>query len=115
MSRLLPSYLNTLRMQWGLSQPELAELLGIDPTLLSKLEALSRRPTARVVLAAEIVFGLPARDIFPGAYSDMAGGVMHRARALREQLAHQSGPAAAEKRRLLKDMVKRIGGSKKGL
>jgi len=113
MSRHLPSYLKPLRVQRGLSQPELAQLLGISASLLSKVESLARRPTARVILPAEIVFGLSAREIFPGAYSDIEKEVGQRARSLRGQLKHRSDPASMEKKGLLKVIAKRLRASNK--
>lgn len=113
MSRHLPSYLRTLRLQWGLSQSELANLLGISASLLSKVESLTRRPTARVILPAEIVFGLGPDEIFPGAYRGIEKDVGQRARALRQQLKHRSDWAALEKSRQLKAMLRRIARVKK--
>jgi transcriptional regulator with XRE-family HTH domain len=107
MSRILPCYLNTLRMRRGLTQPELAELMGIGASLLSKVESLERRPTTKVILAAEIVFGMPAREIFPGAYKNLEQGVVKRARALRSQFLDRSDPAAAEKLRLIDQIMER--------
>ena len=103
----------SLRLQRGLSQPELADLLGIGPSLLSKVESQDRRPTAKVILAAEIVFGVPARDIFPGAYHVIENGVVQRARNLRGQLKGQSDPASVAKRQLVTDLTKRA--SNKGI
>jgi len=113
MSRHLPSYLKPLRVQHGLSQLELAHLMGISVSLLSKVESLTRRPTARVILPAELVFGLPAREIFPGAYNDIGKEVGQRARSLRVQLKHRPDPAIVEKIALLKTMTKRLGASNK--
>ena len=107
MSRSLPSYLTSLRLQRGLTQPELADLLGIGPSLLSKVESLDRRPTAKVILAAEIVFGVPARDIFPGAYHAIEHGVVERADSLRGHLNGKSGPAASVKRQMLQELMQR--------
>ena len=114
MSRYLPSYLKPLRVQRGLSQPELARLLGISASLLSLVETLKRRPTARVILPAEVVFGVPARRIFPGAYVDIERDIAHRARSLVTQLRRRPTRGRIEKRRLLKELMKRLARSKKG-
>jgi transcriptional regulator with XRE-family HTH domain len=115
MPRHLPSYLKPLRLQRGLSQPELAALLGIGPSLLSKLESLSRQPTVKVMLAAEIVFGLPARDIFPGAFHNIEAEVVERARTLRKELRRQSNPASRAKKVMLAQMIGKSGKPKTGL
>lgn len=115
MSRILPSYLSTLRKQRGLSQPDLAQLLDISASLLCKVESLSRRPTARVILPAEIVFGIPAREIFPGAYGEIEQAVGHRARMLLNQLNDRSDPVSVEKKRFIKEITARSDHIKKGV
>jgi len=102
-------------MRSGLSQPELASLLGISPSLLSKVESLTRRPTARVILAAEIVFGRPARDIFPGPYTKIEQAVLERAKDLKKDLTGPSHPGVQQKRETLNKMVERIENANKRL
>jgi len=115
MSRHLPSYLRTLRLQWGLTQVELARLLGISDSLLSLVESGARQPTARVILPAEILFGLAGEEIFPGAYWEIEKVVAKRGRALRVRLQSRSGWGAAEKRRLLKTMISRVEHAKRSI
>lgn len=101
MQHQLPCYLHTLRKQWGLSQPELAELLGIGASALSRYERQSRKPTAELIVAAEVVFGLCAKDIFPRFYHTIEQAVMRRARAMYARLEANTDPAVYEKLRLL--------------
>jgi transcriptional regulator with XRE-family HTH domain len=113
MPHILPSYLHTLRLQWGLTQAELAALLGVSASLVSKVETLARRPTTRVMVPAEILFGRPGDEIFPGAYREMERGVARRGQKLCQALRARNGWAAAEKTRLLRAMVKRVARAKK--
>jgi len=115
MSRHLPRYLRTLRLQWGLSQIELAHLLGISDSLLSKVESGARQPTARVILPTEILFGLAGEEIFPGAYRAIEKDLADRGRKLRMRLKLRSDWGAEEKKRLLKAMVKRVEHSKESV
>ncbi len=105
MARLLPCYLHTLRKQWGLSQPELAHLLGISTSALCKVETLARRPSAQFLLGAEIVFGHAACETFPGIYGAAEREIVARARALHDALAHDG--AARQKLRLLAEIIER--------
>ena len=114
MSRHLASYLKPLRVQRGLSQSELAKLLGISASLLSLVESLARRPTARVILPAEIVFGMPAREIFPEAYRDIENEVVLRGRSFEKQLKRHPVRGRAEKQRFVNEVMKRLARSKKG-
>jgi transcriptional regulator with XRE-family HTH domain len=68
MKHRLPSYLHTLRKRWGLSQPELAALLDVTASALSRFEKRSRRPTAELIVAIEVIFGHSAKDVFPAFY-----------------------------------------------
>jgi len=108
MSGLLPSYLHTLRLQWGLSQPELADLLSISPSLLSKVESLDRRPTTHVILGATVVFDRPGREIFPAEYRDIEQEVVERAHAILMGLEHRSDLPHQEKVARLKEIIARV-------
>ena len=107
MSHLLPSYLRTLRKQWGLSQPELAELLGISSSALCKVETLARKPSAKLLLSAEIIFGLPTQDIFPAAHGAIAQDILKRAQALSNRLETKTDAANLQKLRLLTEIIER--------
>lgn len=107
MPKALPIYLLTLRKRWGFSQRELAFLLRISSSMLSKLERLERRPTASIVIAAEIIFGASSADVFPSLYEQVETRVMKQAAILYERLeAHRNGKSKEKCRRLL-DMIQR--------
>lgn len=108
MSQSLPSYLHTLRLQWGLTQAELGALLGVSASLVSKVETLARRPTARILVPAEILFARPGAEIFPGAYREIERDIVWRGRRLCTTLRSRNGWALSEKKRVLKAMIKRL-------
>jgi transcriptional regulator with XRE-family HTH domain len=56
--------LRAARLGAGLSQPDLAERAGYDPSFISRLESASRTPTAETVrtLAAALGLDAPGRD-----------------------------------------------------
>ena len=92
MSHLLPSYLHTLRKQWGLSQPDLASLLGITASALCRFENLSRRPTAELIIGAEVIFGHGAKEVFPALYRDIERDIVNRAKARHKRLDFENRP-----------------------
>lgn len=108
MPKPLPIYLRTLRKRSGLSQRELAFLLRISSAMLSKLERLERRPTASVVIAAEIIFGASSRDVFPSLYEQVEAEIMQQAAILYERLETQRNERSKEKCRLLLNMIQRV-------
>jgi len=107
MSHQLPSYLHTLRKQWGLSQPDLAALLGITASALSRFENLSRRPTAKLLVGAGVIFGHDTKDVFPGFYHDIERSIVDRARAQHDRLESKNDAASSEKLRLLTEIIER--------
>lgn len=111
MSHLLPSYLHTLRKQWSLSQPDLASLLGVTGSALSRFENLSRRPTAELIIGAEVIFGHSAKDVFPAFYRDVERTIVDRARAQYERLESDTDPVTREKLRLLTEIFERASQS----
>ena len=107
MSPLLPNYLRTLRMRWGLTQPELASLLGITESALSKFETQNRPPTKCLILGIEVIFGQTAREAFPALYAQTERNIMRRAAAFSERLESNHDDASNKKRELLAEMIER--------
>lgn len=63
-------YLRTHRRIWGLTQPELASLLGLrSASHLSRIEHGKRSPKVEVALACQVIFGIPPSAMFPQVYT----------------------------------------------
>ena len=107
MSPLLPNYLRTLRMRWGLSQRELATVLGISESALSLCETQERKPTVNLLIGTEVIFGQSARDAFPALYAYTERNIMRRAAAFSTRLEHESNDIAKLKQQLLTEMIDR--------
>ena len=87
MAHRLPNYLRTHRKRAGLSQDEVAFLLGCrSGAKVSRYERLARRPSLETAFAYEAVFGVPARELFAGVYEKVEREVVKRARVLGEKL-----------------------------
>jgi len=99
MQKKIPSYMRTHRRQWGLTQKELAHLLGAKSgTQISRYEHLLRRPKLYIALACQVIFGALPHKIFPKLFSEVEEGVMQRASQLYRKL--QGGTTQATKRKL---------------
>jgi transcriptional regulator with XRE-family HTH domain len=86
MSRKLPNYLRTFRRRAGLTQKELAFLLGCNTAAkVSRYEHFHREPSLCVILACQAIFDAPINDLFDGIYFGVRKEVAHRARALLEK------------------------------
>ena len=104
MSHRLPSYLHTLRKQWGLSQPELAALLGLTGSALCRFENRSRRPTAELLIGAEVLFGHTSKEVFPGVYRTVERAIVARAQSEHKRLESSSAKGIDLKRRFLTEI-----------
>ena len=92
MAPKIMSYLRTHRKRGGLTQDEMAFLLGYQSgTKISRFERLARQPNLETALACQVVFGIPAHELFPGVFAEVEKTVTKRARLLSDQLRAQRG------------------------
>jgi transcriptional regulator with XRE-family HTH domain len=93
--RKLPNYLRTYRRRSGLSQPELAFLVGChNAQQISRFERCHRLPSYHTILAYKVVFQIPTSELFGGEYQRIERAVRLRARVLAKRLANGSPDAA---------------------
>src|SRR4051812_31694109 len=87
MDQRLISYLRPLRRRWGLTQRELALLIGAKThSDVSKFEALKRYPSLAGAIACSIIFDIPSLELFPELYAKVYAAVLDRADELYEDL-----------------------------
>ena len=103
----LQHYLRTYRRRSGLSQEEVARLLGATTgTKVSRYENFKRQPAVITVFAYEIIFNRPVRDLFAGTYATVCRDVRARAARLVKTLVTDSpNPRVARKIELLRTIV----------
>jgi transcriptional regulator with XRE-family HTH domain len=109
-SSQLPNYLRTHRKRLGLSQDDVAYLLGaVSGAKTSRYERFSREPGFRSALACEVVFQKPIRELFAGLYEQIEREVAVRAKELVLKTGStKSGKHTARKR----ETLERIAASK---
>lgn len=79
----LPNYLLSNRKRLGLSQDEIAYLLGTESgTKVCRHEQFARDPRLRAALAYEAIFQRPIRELFAGLYDEIEREVTERAKRL---------------------------------
>lgn len=84
----LPNYLRKYRKRAGLSQREIAYLLGAqDPARVSRYEHFRGAPSLRIALAFSILFKVPTDQLFGGDYQKVETVINHRAKILMERVA----------------------------
>ncbi|MGH7711701.1 MAG: helix-turn-helix transcriptional regulator [Gemmatimonadaceae bacterium] len=97
MAHRLPNYLRAYRVRAGLSQEEMAYLLGLSGgPKISKYEMGRRMPDIRTLIAYERVLGVPVSELYAGLHNQVDRETRRRARTLAERVAktaQQSGRA----------------------
>ena len=102
------SYLRLYRRRWGLTQSELAELLGWNnKAVIARFEKKQRAPSLELVIGCFILFGTPAAEMFPDMVTRIETAVMARVWDFYEKV--QGDPSLKTKVRieLLEDAIER--------
>src|ERR1700693_6179164 len=93
------NYLRSYRLRWGLSQGELANLLGWrGAEVVSRIEKKQRPPTLKLVIACFILFGAPAAELFPDISASIEIDVMARVWEMYEKI--QGDPSRKNKMKI---------------
>ena len=75
----LDNYLRTFRKRTGLSQSEVAYLLGCrDGSKVSRYEHFQRQPNLETALAFEVIFNTPVREMFGGLHEQVEKKTLRR-------------------------------------
>lgn len=95
-SRRLPNYLKAHRKHSGLSQDEVAFLLGCENgAKVSRYEKRRRLPPLETALACEAIFGVPVSELFAGVREDIVKDIARRRAALKSKLQAASPDGSA--------------------
>ena len=87
MAQKLNSYLRTYRKRAGLTQDELALLLGCRcGAQISQYEKLTQDPGLKTAFAFQLLFGIPAQEIFPGIFQKVKDDTVKRVQLLSQKL-----------------------------
>jgi transcriptional regulator with XRE-family HTH domain len=104
-------YLRTHRLVWGLTERELAALIGLQThSHLSRLERSKRAPKVEVALACQVIFGIPPSAMFPHVYTQVEDRVMWNIYQLHSALEKTASLSGLRKRELCELALKRVGG-----
>jgi transcriptional regulator with XRE-family HTH domain len=87
-SHKLPNYLRLYRKRLGLSQREVAFLIGGgDISKPSRYEHFSQMPELRTALALAVIFRVSVSELFLGEYQQIENAVCQQAQRLQDLLA----------------------------
>jgi DNA-binding XRE family transcriptional regulator len=99
MDQRIKTYVRPLRRRWGLTQKELAFLIGAKSgTVVSRIEGVKRTPNLAAALACALVFDVAPVDLFPVLVFQIHGNVRRRVNELYEEL--QGNPNKLTRKKL---------------
>lgn len=104
----LPNYIRTYRKRTNLTQKEMAFLVGSKTSAhICRHERSEQTPNLQTLLAYEILFRTPVRNLFSGLHQDVEHKLMYRIRLLIQNLA-KSGHSRvkAHKIQILNDFLR---------
>jgi transcriptional regulator with XRE-family HTH domain len=99
MPRKLPDYLRSERRRAGLSQEDIAALLGTGVLSISRYEQRRRLPPLELALAYQAVFGTPVAELFPGRFREIVNLVRDRAERRKANLGRVTNPRHVSRRK----------------
>ena len=101
------NYLRTFRRKYGLSQAEIARLLGLSSaSKVSRHEGFVQRPSVKAMFAYEVIFGAHVSELFAGDYDKTRADVQNRAKELADSIERESaGLRDSRKLELLRSIV----------
>ncbi len=100
MAYKLKNYLRTYRKKAGLSQEEMAYLLGGQSgTRVSRYERFARLPALETALAYAVIFDVPVRDLFAGMAQQVERPLAKRAQQLIQRLETAPSDALTTRKR----------------
>jgi transcriptional regulator with XRE-family HTH domain len=112
MRRRTYSYIRINRRRWGLTQEELAFLVGLSSaTAVSRIERSKQAPTAQALIGYALVFGLSTPELLPTFHQDIEDTVIKAARTLLAEYETRADKRSQRVRTLLDDLLKRLTSS----
>lgn len=104
----LISYIRPLRRRWGLTQGELAFLIGTKtPAMVSRIEAVKTYPSLAQAIACSILFDTPPSELFPELHGKVYEFLLKQAETLYEQTQGNSSRATRAKLDFLEEVLAR--------
>jgi transcriptional regulator with XRE-family HTH domain len=95
------------RKRFALSQGELAILLALTQSEISKLEEDRRSTKLETAFALQVVFDVQPKEMFVRRFAKVEEAVMRRAIRLDRKLQGKTDAASVKKQRLLSAMARR--------
>lgn len=101
------NYIAKWRKGSGLSQYDVAALIGVSQSSISRYEQGERPPPLTVALGLYIVFGVEPDECYPDLYAELLDHAVAVGLEIDLALEGKTDPVSRQKRRTLAAMIKR--------
>ena len=109
MGRRTYSYIRVNRRRWGLTQRELALLVGLSGAAsVSRIERAQQTPTAQALVSYALLFDIAPHDLLPSFHREIEDALIAAARTLRANLGKRTDQRALLALSLLDDALLRL-------
>ena len=109
MVQRVQAYLRPLRRRFGLTQRELAFLIGAKSgAVISRIERLKLEPSLARTHAFALLFDTRAPELFPELFANVRDAVHWRARELYDELQGNPSRATRAKLDFLEEVLERL-------
>ncbi len=86
------------RRAWGLTQGEMASLMGLrSANHVSRIENGKKPPSLKAAFACQVIFGIHADALFPQVYNSVEEETMRNIYSEYQRLEHTTNPAGMRK------------------
>lgn len=104
-----------VRKRFALSKRELAKLLGVNHSVISRAEHGLRMPGIELALGLEVLFGEAPGKLFPSLYRRVEELVAGRAARLDRKIRHRTDLPSRKQRALLEALMERASPNPAGI
>ena len=97
-----------MRLKIGLSQNDIAYVLGVNPAEVCKMEARHRLPSVAQIIALEMVYGASAQYLLSELQHIVRQKTLRRAHERMAGLKGQKSPRGAARNQALQQVIERL-------
>jgi len=97
-----------MRLKIGLSQNDIAYLLGVHPAEVSKMESRHRLPSVAQIIALEMIYDAHAQYLLSEVAHDARTQTLRRAQLRSQSLKENCALHASDRKRSLKRIIEHL-------
>ena len=110
--KITSNFLRMYRKQQSVTLHDIAYLLNVDVSNVTRYEKGNRQPTPEVLLTYHLLFNVNIIDVFHEQFKHLCKKLHHRSLSLIEQLKEERPPRSELRIKYLRNLITRLNNSK---